>query len=43
MSLRMLKPDLRAQVLEKLSEEMITETAVPGGRIKFYTPSPLLR
>lgn len=42
-SLRMLRPDWRARVLEQLSEEMVAETAVPGGRIKFYTPSPLLR
>lgn len=43
LTLRMLAPDLRAQVLEKISDEMVTETAVPGGVIRFFTPSPLLR
>jgi FkbM family methyltransferase len=41
--LKLLGPDLRAQVLEKLSDEMVTETRVPGGRIRFYTPSTLLQ
>jgi FkbM family methyltransferase len=32
----------RAWVLEDLDNEMITEAPVPGGRIRFYTRSPLL-
>ena len=32
----------RARVLQDLDNEMITEAPVPGGRIRFYTRSPLL-
>src|SRR5260370_12651539 len=32
----------RERVMEDLDNEMITEAPVPGGRIRFYTRSPLL-
>jgi FkbM family methyltransferase len=33
---------LRAEVLERLTEETISVTMIPGNQIRFYTPSPLL-
>lgn len=33
---------LRADVLERLTEETISVTTIPGNQIRFYTPSPLL-
>jgi FkbM family methyltransferase len=33
---------LRADVLERLTEETISVTKIPGNQIRFYTPSPLL-
>lgn len=32
----------RAEVLEHLTEEAISVTTIPGGEIRFYTPTPLL-
>ena len=32
----------RARVLEPLTEDMISVTTIPGGQIRFFTPSPLL-
>jgi FkbM family methyltransferase len=32
----------RADVLERLTEETISVTKIPGNQIRFYTPSPLL-
>jgi FkbM family methyltransferase len=32
----------RAEVLENLTEEAITVTTTPGGKIRFHTPTPLL-
>ena len=33
---------LRADVLERLTQETISVTRIPGSQIRFYTPSPLL-
>lgn len=33
---------LRAEALEDMSERTITETSVPGGTLRFWTPTPLL-
>lgn len=41
--LHALGPRLRAEALERLADAMITETAVPGGVLKFYAPTPLLQ
>ena len=35
--------NLRAEALEGLSEKMIVSTPVPGGCVRFYAPSSLLR
>lgn len=32
----------RAEVLEAVSEQMVTVSSIPGSSIRFYTPSPLL-
>lgn len=40
--LGLLGPNTRAQVLEQAAEETISVTAVPGGRILFYAPAPML-
>lgn len=34
---------MRAEALEALSAQMITETPIPGGLLRFYAPSPLLQ
>jgi FkbM family methyltransferase len=39
--LRQVGPELRAEALETLTEEMVTEVPVPGGSLTFYTPSPM--
>ena len=41
--MKCLPPDWRAQVLERLDEEMISNTSLPGGEMHFYAPFPLLR
>src|ERR1700686_2346137 len=33
---------LRVDVLERLTEETVSVTTIPGNQIRFYTPSPLL-
>jgi len=40
---RLLAPGLRAQAVELLFEQMIAETPIPGGALKFMAPSPLLQ
>jgi FkbM family methyltransferase len=40
--LRLVGSRLRAEILEKLTEESIQTTAIPGACIQFYAPSPLL-
>lgn len=40
--LKMMGQQLRAQALETLTDEMITSIAVPGGSLRFHTPSTLL-
>jgi FkbM family methyltransferase len=40
--LRLLSPALRAQALEEANNSMITVTEIPGGHIKFFTPSCFL-
>lgn len=40
---KFLSANSRAQVLETLSDEMISTTRTPAGAIRFYAPSPLLR
>src|SRR5262245_32711780 len=34
---------IRAEAIETLSRRMIFETPIPGGSLKFFAPSPLLR
>jgi FkbM family methyltransferase len=41
--MRLTGPQLRAEALERLSNEMIAEAAVPGGSIRFFAPTPLLQ
>src|SRR3954447_15541535 len=41
--LNLLGDRLRAEAIEELSEGTITETAMPGGTLRFWTPSALLR
>ena len=41
--LRAVDANTRVEALEALSEEAIVHTAVPGGRLSFFAPSPLLR
>ena len=40
--LQAISPRLRAEVLERATENAITLASIPGGEIRFYTPSPLL-
>jgi FkbM family methyltransferase len=41
--LQLVGENLRAEALEGLSEKMVVSTPVPGGRVRFYAPSTLLR
>lgn len=36
-------PALKAELLERFSEDMITESPIPGGVLAFYTPTTLLQ
>jgi FkbM family methyltransferase len=40
--LQVISPRVRAEVLEQATENAITLASIPGGQIRFYTPSPLL-
>jgi FkbM family methyltransferase len=40
--LQAISPRVRAEVLERATENEITLASIPGGQIRFYTPSPLL-
>jgi len=40
--LQLVGPPVRAEVLDHAAEQAITVTRIPGGQIRFYTPSPLL-
>jgi FkbM family methyltransferase len=40
--LKILAPGLRAELLERVTEEMVSVTSIPGNEICFYTPAPLL-
>src|ERR1700731_1654383 len=37
-----LEPQIQASIVEDLNNKAVTVTRVPGGAIKFSTPSPLL-
>src|SRR5262245_6771935 len=41
--IKSLPRDLRAVALERLNDGMIERTPIPGGSIRFYAPTPLLR
>jgi FkbM family methyltransferase len=41
--LRVLGERLRTEAIEELSEGTISETVVPGGKLRFWTPAMLLR
>jgi FkbM family methyltransferase len=41
--LKCLGGNLRAETIEELSRSTITETTVPGGTLRFWTPAALLR
>ena len=40
--LQAIGPRIRAEVLERATENAISLASIPGGQIRFYTPSPLL-
>lgn len=40
--LAVLSPRFRSEALERLTQEMNTSVSIPGGTIRFHTPSPLL-
>jgi FkbM family methyltransferase len=41
--IKLLPADLRAVAIERLNDDMVKRTRIPGGSIKFYAPTPLLR
>lgn len=41
--LHLVNADIRAAALEQVMDEAVVDTAIPGGRLRFFAPSPLLR
>jgi FkbM family methyltransferase len=40
--MKIVPPRLRSEIVDRLASDTFSVTDIPGGRIRFYTPSPLL-